>query len=566
MANVLIASLGESPIVVTAMCDLLTTEEKECEIGKIDKVVVLRPRGGLVPFSYDLIEEALKGKCELEAIDLPFDDANSEKNSFIFLHKLFRLLSSHQENGNTVYLSLAGGRKSMSALMAWVVPFFSRIKKLYHVLSKDEDDFLPIESLSDLSESERRVAMHPELEQFILVDIPFGKEQQMSDEVRSRLLATTDEDLDELEDEEAEAVEFVQVIAQPSGTGQMLEVMVTAHAENQYRKMCRNDITRAQGFELCFEHMRFPSILRNRSHDVYSRRLQKGEQDTYSQKYKLGALTFHFYKRGGAVERPVFHTVPKDIKNCANDEVEVVIVSELEIEENDTYRELEEILDPRKYPWMYPLEPSSSVTTLPSVRSRSSTESVLIVPLGESPMVATQLYTLLTHKGHTIREVILVYPERAREVRNGAVLVKKALGYEGGIACSHVPVQGLKDIDSSEACEKYEKRLEETIDKIHQEHPGCQIELALSGGRKAMAALTMFVAQRKGIRSLYHTLINDDELRKDVERETTVEALDELNVDKKLRNDRLFLRAYEGEGPYTKFVLFKVPVLPARRR
>ena len=562
MANVLIASLGESPIVVAAMYDLLTAKEKQREIGEIGKVVILRPQGGMVPFSYDLIEEALKGKCELKDIELPFEDANSEKNSFIFLHKLYRLLSAHQENGDTVYLSLAGGRKNMSALMAWIVPFFSCIKKLYHVISKDEDDFLPIEALySDLSESERRDAMHPELEQLILVDIPFGKEQQMSDEVRSRLLATTDEDLDELEDEEAEAVEFVQVIAQPSGTGQMLEVMVTAHAENQYRKMCRNDITRAQGFELCFEHMRFPSILRNRSHDVYSRRLQKGEQDTYSQKYKLGALTFHFYKRGGAVERPVFHTVPKDIKNCANDEVEVVIVSELEIEENDTYRELEEILDPRKYPWMYPLEPSSSVTTLPSVRSRSSTESVLIVPLGESPMVATQLYTLLTHKGRTIREVILVYPERAREVRNGAELVKKALSSEGGIVCSHVRVPGLKDINSSEACEKYEKKLEETIDKIRQEHPECQIELALSGGRKAMAALTMFVALRKGIRYLYHTLINDDELSRTVERETTVQALDELTVDKKVRNDRLFLRAYEKQRE--KFVLFKVPVLPA---
>ena len=78
-----------------------------------------------------------------------------------------------------------------------------------------------------------------------------------------------------------------------------------------------------------------------------------------------------------------------------------------------------------------------------------------------------------------------------------------------------------------------------------------------------MAALAMFVAQRKGIRYLYHTLINDDELNQQVEDETTVSALDGVHVDKKVRNDRLFLRAYEGEGPYTKFVLFKVPVLPA---
>ncbi len=41
----------------------------------------------------------------------------------------------------------------------------------------------------------------------------------------------------------------------------------------------------------------------------------------------------------------------------------------------------------------------------------------------------------------------------------------------------------------------------------------------------------------------------------------TVEALIDLSMEE--RNELLFLRAYEGNGPYTKFVLFKVPVFPA---
>ena len=78
-----------------------------------------------------------------------------------------------------------------------------------------------------------------------------------------------------------------------------------------------------------------------------------------------------------------------------------------------------------------------------------------------------------------------------------------------------------------------------------------------------MAALAMFVAQRKGIRYVYHTLITDKRLSQEVEQQTEIAALRPMLISDKERNDRLFLRAYEGNGPYTKFVLFKVPVLPA---
>ena len=78
-----------------------------------------------------------------------------------------------------------------------------------------------------------------------------------------------------------------------------------------------------------------------------------------------------------------------------------------------------------------------------------------------------------------------------------------------------------------------------------------------------MAALSMFVAQRKGIRYVYHTLITDKQLNDQVEQETEIEDL-RSPINEPHRNNRLFLREYEGNGPYTKFVLFKVPVLPAK--
>src|ERR1700719_2674891 len=102
MENVLIATLGESPIVITAMYDLLTKEKGL----KIAKVIVLQPEGGLIPLAFDLIREALQDRCEVIAEPLGFDDVNSEPSSFSFLHTLYRLLNNAQKSGNSVYLSL----------------------------------------------------------------------------------------------------------------------------------------------------------------------------------------------------------------------------------------------------------------------------------------------------------------------------------------------------------------------------------------------------------------------------------------------------------------------------
>ena len=184
--------------------------------------------------------------------------------------------------------------------------------------------------------------------------------------------------------------------------------------------------------------------------------------------------------------------------------------------------------------------------------------------LGDRPMIATQLYTLLTYQGSNIREVVLVYPAK---VKHGAELLVKAFEDEGkGVSCIQRMITGFDDIDSDKASLAFEQVLGEAIDEARIRHLGCQIELSLSGGRKGMAALAMFVAQRKGIHYLYHTLITDKDKRllENVEKETTVDALRSTKVSKQVRNNRLFLREYEGNGPYTKFVLFKVPVLPAK--
>src|SRR5579884_4198940 len=112
MANILLATLGESPAVVTEMYQLLTQKASK----PIDKVFVLCPKDALVQDGYTLLDEILTYICEVdvEQIRLDFEDVHNEHDSYTFLNVLYSLLSSLQQEGHTVYLSLAGGRKNMS--------------------------------------------------------------------------------------------------------------------------------------------------------------------------------------------------------------------------------------------------------------------------------------------------------------------------------------------------------------------------------------------------------------------------------------------------------------------
>ncbi len=561
MENILIASLGESPVVITAMYEALTNllnEQKEPLIHPpISKIIVLHSQEGLMPAAIDLLQDALKDRCEVIPESLPFEDADSEEEAYNFLHILYTLLNTIQESGDAAYLSLAGGRKSMSALMAILVPLFPCVKGLYHIIDKDEDSrkqhFLSIEKLFESSPDERFTFLFPPRDRMRLVNIPYSEQQQVSKSFRSQLYTISDEKLWETNTAEAEALEFAQDIAK--GAGQTIEVLLTEDAANQFEELWQHDRTHADALKLCLEHMRFTGILRNRSHDIYTYKLQKGEQDIYSQ--NLPSLTLHFFKRGGATERPVFYTVPKDVKNCSDKEVERVIVTELEFKRNGKYRALKDIT--AKHP--FPLGPFVPLPTLLASEIVAEHNNILIVPLGTTPMIATQLYTLLSAQQQTVHEVVLIYPQGSLAVRNSVQMAKDAFAEEG-VQCRAVSIQGYKDIDSREACQAYLKTLEETIDDIRKEDRSATVELALSGGRKGMAALTMFAAQNKGIRYVYHTLITDKKLHKQVERETDINALRGTMLSKEERNNRLFLRTYEGKGSYTHFVLFKVPVLP----
>src|SRR5579883_366336 len=562
--TVLIASLGESPVVVTAMFDLLTTEEKQQEIGEIKQVVVLRPRpkgnGDDIGLGYDLIAEALQEKCLLLPELLPFEDANGEDESFDFLKHLCRLLDRYQKSGDTVYLSLAGGRKNMSALMALLVPLFPCVKKLYHVLDTDEKQFKSTEAIISLSDADRKAYMHPPLDRLKLIDIPYGERQQISPQLRSILFDLTSERLEALWEQNPALAESAQfyggvsrqgAVAQPDITDKILKVFVTEHVKEKYEKMRDGDITRAEMFAKCFKQMSFAPMLADKKlhlHGSFEATLSEGQQKV-----------FHYYKCGSTAERPFYYTLPGEIDLYPKVDVRKVIICDLAIEEWHSGN--------KKYvpPTGVSLEAArKSIRTYQVEKLLSlGTDSVLLVPLGTSPMIATQLYILLKMQGYNIHKVVLLYPGRSNLVKASARLVREALEDEG-VPYRDIPIKGLEDIASREDCVTYGKALEDAIIAIHREHSNCEIALALSGGRKGMAALAMFAAQHQGIRYLYHTLINNEELEKRVEAKKTGATIEALNgEDREVRRERLFLRAYGG--PEAGFALFRVPVIPVER-
>jgi len=439
----------------------------------------------------------------------------------------------------------------MAALMAWVAPFFSCVEKLYHVIDKHEKYFKTVdELLLERTDTQRKQAMHPDIKdiknkEVVLVDIPFGQEQLISENLHEKLLYATDEELQGLHEEKIEAFGFARNVIQ---SGKILDVMVTENVAEKFRAMYK-DHKHMQAFEQCFEKMRKVGELRNCVYDW------KGGRGRPS---KSLPVNLHFFKRGHTPERPLFYTEPKDVALCLDNElgqVERVVVCELEIERGENYRSVKEITDSPGFS----LTPVLSLDELlQSVKSKKIYTSILIVPLGKAPMVVTQLYTLLSDAGSRIRRVVLVYPgaTEAREIRACAALVKKMLSEENHVPCDLVPIPELGDVDSKAACELYQVKLEETIDEIRKDHSDCQIELALSRGRRGMTALTIFTAQKKRIPYVYHTLITDQKLSDQVEHETSMDALRDKELKTRAKRGRLFLHAYDR----TKFVLFKVPV------
>lgn len=539
--GVLIASLGESPAVIPAMYDLLTQREGLT----LDRVVVLHPEGEGIQEAFRLVRETLRNEVQVESAPLHLVDADSWQKSCSFLQDLYKLLTPYQRQGDAIYLSLAGGRKSMAALMAWIVPFFPCIKGLYHVIDKAHDHFPFLNDIIHMPASQKARLMRPELDHLLLVDIPCEEQQSISQGLHEALSGTSPENF-----EQAEATITGRIIFQGKTTPDLL---ATRLAIEQFQKL---DAHLAQAVH--------KMLLAMSQTDIKQLPPERSESCPYRPP-RSQSFTLRSFIDPAQPIRPIFFT--RVSSENPDNPAEQIILCALETAGPEGYRKLKEIAHTPGFSFI----PRDELPEPPS-----PTNSVLIVPLGKSPMVATQLYTLLKEREqHTIHEIVLLYPQGSTEIGNAAHMVREALSEnEETVRCTLQGIPDMEDITSRADCKRYQECLEQEIIRVQGKYPSdYKIDLALSGGRKGMTAMAIFAAQKTGLPYLYHTLITDRILSEEheeqitsdeIEEQTTVNALNSTRLTRRERNDRLFLRApayREGETyPYERFVLFRVPV------
>ena len=508
--NVLIATLGESPIVVTSMVKAL----QEKKGIPIDHLHVVHPKGEkLIDLGYDMIKGHLEGQCQVNPCILPCSDTNSSEISMEFLQILSDLIAPHEYAKDNVYLSLAGGRKNMSALMAVTCQFFECVRGLYHILDKYEDNpdkrnFHSIEELFDFEEAEQKKKLSPQAEDMILVEIPYPNLSNST--ALRKYFANPNVPVPIEIDGELDA--FYREIFQKEKT-ELLDVYLSEEAYQRYKKAGGGD--KAKRLKNCFRSMGNPQTLEKHIHP-----LSNSKTDCKC------------FKMGNTDERIFFYQT--DAK---------IIVATIVQHDN----EYEQIANGNKP--LYSRDHPHCIQT-----KELEDNGILIAPLGKSPMVVTQTFTLLSKReGVNIKKVVVVHPKNA-EIRNGVNLLKEAFKKKKkGIDFKPVEIQDIQDIASDDDCKTYLEKLVSVIEKETEQNTS--IYLSLSGGRKGMTALTLFAAQQANIDAVYHTLITNIDLEKKIEEETTLTALQSLSRSKKIQH--LFLDAYDE----SKFELFRVPVI-----
>lgn len=514
--NVLIATLGESPIIVTSMVKALQLKKEMT----IDQLHVIHPQDArLIDLGYDMVNEHLKGQCAVTPCPLPFSDANSRETSMEFLQILSYLIELHEHEGDNVYLSLAGGRKNMSALMAVTCQFFERVRGLYHILDKHEgnpnrENFHSIEALYDFEPEVRNEKLSPSPDDLILVEIPYTK---ISNPVALRKYlskAQSSLSVSPSIEIEGEPDAFYREILQKEKTD-LFDVYLSDEAYEFYKKN-GSDRKRLISY---FCSMRNPKFLSDHKHDFKG---DKTKTDcTCFKKHRTQLRLFYYQTNSRIVVATITgHRSESKYKRIINGEKK-----------------------------LYSKDYTAHIHS-----NKLEKDSILIVPLGKSPMVVTQTFTLLSKReGANIEKVIVVHPQNA-EIRNGVKLLKTAFRQKAKV--ESIEIQDIKDVASNEACHTYLNKLAAVIEREQTDNPDKSIHLSLSGGRKGMAALTLFAAQQVNIDVVYHTLITDVNLERQIEDETMITALQSLSRKDKVQ--RLFLDDYDESN----FELFRVPVIP----
>lgn len=178
MTNILFSSLGRSPGVVTGTVDALV--RARCPIGEVctfstaDLVV---QDGSVELLKYEF-RTHYDDRIDYVDYSITAEDLVTPDDNLVFANLVASYLVSYRKQGRDVIISLAGGRKTMSAVMALTAQLFGA-KMLCHIVVSPTlermggiraDQILENDAIPKLSR-ELRPALHPEDAELII--LPF---------------------------------------------------------------------------------------------------------------------------------------------------------------------------------------------------------------------------------------------------------------------------------------------------------------------------------------------------------------------------------------------------------
>lgn len=178
MPRVLIANLGESPVVISALVHSLAV--RGTPIDQLEVLYPGDPSDRWIRNGFEMLAEQLAPQLskQVEGEPLSFVDAATEADCLVYLRALCKRLERHERAGNDVILGISGGRKHTAALMAVPALFYRCVKALVHLHDRDEHvpgSQQPAHRLYEMDREQRQQAFNPSPERFTLVELPFGR-------------------------------------------------------------------------------------------------------------------------------------------------------------------------------------------------------------------------------------------------------------------------------------------------------------------------------------------------------------------------------------------------------
>ena len=173
MKNVLISTLGDSPTVVTEALDILHDEGV-----KTNEVILLTTSDSDAQESVRILQRHIKEYYKIKTVYPKFveyyGDIDNEYAVMEFMKLACGILRSKRERNENVYVSIAGGRKTMSALMTLAVQLYGA-KELFHVIVDDPEFEKKSKDLRIYLNNPEKLNyyLHPDISKIKKVRMPF---------------------------------------------------------------------------------------------------------------------------------------------------------------------------------------------------------------------------------------------------------------------------------------------------------------------------------------------------------------------------------------------------------